>query len=45
VERALEALERVGGDEARQALEAADKDARNQWIKGEIADSLRRLKK
>jgi hypothetical protein len=45
VERALEALERIGGDEARQAFESVDKDARNQWIKGEIAESLRRLKK
>jgi hypothetical protein len=45
VERALEALERIGGDAGRQALESVDKDARNQWIKGEIAESLRRLKK
>ena len=45
VERALEALERIGGDEARQALESVEKDAQNQRIKGEIAESLRRLKK
>ena len=42
-ERALEALERIGGDEARQALEAVDKDARNQWLKDRIVETLRRL--
>ena len=43
--RALEALERMGGDESREALERLAKDAKNRWVKDALADTLRRLPK
>jgi HEAT repeat protein len=42
-ERALELLERIGTDEARQALEQLGQGARNRWLRAAAADSLRRL--
>jgi hypothetical protein len=42
-ERALEALERIGTGEARQALDAVSKEARNRWLRETVAGSLRRL--
>jgi len=42
--RALEVLEGIGDDGARQALEALGKEAKNRWLKEEIAESLRRLR-
>jgi WD40 repeat protein len=43
VGRALEALELAGGPEARQALEAVEKDARTKWMRDATAEALRRL--
>ncbi len=45
VSRALEALERMGGDEGRDALEQLAKEAKNRALKDALADTLKRLPK
>jgi WD40 repeat protein len=40
--RALEALERMGGDDAHAVLESLGKDAKNRWLKDALADALKR---
>jgi hypothetical protein len=41
--RALEALELIGNEDARRALEGLSKEARNRWLKQAVAESLQRL--
>jgi len=43
--RALEVLEGIGDDRAREALEALGKEAKNTWLKEATTEALRRLKR
>jgi len=44
-ERALEVLERIGGDEARQALEDLTAKAKNAWMQDALGAALARVKR